>query len=124
MAVLLNYELHEPGGDITDEVCDRLLIGEADSQALLEKPGEVEGLRGRMLRRLTPSMIDSAVERFRSGVGRGILLWSEDASVHFVPEAQITIALSLDSSICGDISLMLGTVRARVRSRAPHRAPP
>ncbi len=107
MAVLLNHELHEPGGEITDEVCDRLLAAEETTQKGRGE-ADIEMLRGRMFRRLTQSMIDSAVERFRSGVGRGILLWCEDASVHFIPEAQLTVALSLDSAVRGDIFLILG----------------
>ena len=52
------------------------------------------------------------MERFRAGAGRVIVLWSQDSSVHYVPEPQLATALRIEPETREDI-------RAIVRRYSP-----
>jgi hypothetical protein len=64
-------------------------------------------IREAMFQRLLPSMLEAAVARFRAGAGRGILLWSQDSSVLYVPEPQLTAALEIAPETRRDIQAMV-----------------
>jgi hypothetical protein len=102
VALLLNHELHSPGGDLTQDVCNRLLT-EDEARRLREGTADDSMIREAMFQRLLPSMLEAAVARFHAGAGRGILLWSQDSSVHYVPEPQLTTALEIAPEARRDI---------------------
>jgi hypothetical protein len=106
VALLLNHELQSPGGDLTDDVCNRLLT-EEEARQLREGAADDTTIREAMFQRLIPSMLEAAVARFHAGAGRGILLWSQDSSVHYVPEPQLTTALEIAPETRRDIQAMV-----------------
>jgi hypothetical protein len=106
MALLLHHELQSPGGDLTDDVCNRLLT-EEEARRLREGTADDTTIREAMFQRLLPSMLEAAVARFHAGAGRGILLWSQDSSVHYVPAPQLTTALEIAPETRRDIQAIV-----------------
>jgi hypothetical protein len=106
VALLINHELHSPGGDLTDDVCNRLLT-EQEARELREGTADDTTIREAMFQRLLPSMLEAAVARFYAGAGRGILLWAQDSSVHYVPEPQLATALRIEPGTRRDIQVIV-----------------
>jgi hypothetical protein len=102
VALLVSRELQSPGGDLTDDICNRLLTAE-EARELREGTADDMTIREAMFHRLLPSMLEAAVDRFRAGAGRGIVLWSQDSSVHYVPEPQLATALRIEPETREDI---------------------
>lgn len=106
VALLVRRELHSPGGDLTDDICNRLLTAE-ETRELREGTADDTTIREAMFHRLLPSLLEAAVERFRAGAGRGIVLWSHDSSVHYVPELQLATALRMEPETREDIQAIV-----------------
>jgi hypothetical protein len=87
-------------------ICNRLLTAD-ESRELREGTADDTTIREAMFHRLLPSMLEAAVERFRAGAGRGIVLWSQDASVHYVPEPQLATALRIEPETREDIQAIV-----------------
>ena len=60
-----------------------------------------------MFQRPLPSMLEAAVARFHAGAGRGILLWAQDSSFHYVPEPQLATALRIEPETRRDIQTIV-----------------
>jgi hypothetical protein len=106
VALLVRRELQSPGGDLTDDICNRLLTVE-EARELREGTADDTTIREAMFHRLLPSMLEAAVDRFRAGAGRGIVLWSQDSSVHYVPEPQLATALRIEPETREDIQAIV-----------------
>jgi hypothetical protein len=109
MTVLTDSELHNPGGDVTDDICERLLT--AEERGALQDGGDETEIRQAMFRRLMPSMLEEAISRFRDGAGRGVLVWCQDASVRYIPECRLTNALGIRSEIRAGIERLVARYR-------------